>query len=87
MANLLLENKFIGRTYIGNTIDLSDKLELPPGKVNDYFVVNTKSPENMSIVCELLLVVKELHKIPKPAKKEELKNQGNDENKEENKQK
>lgn len=46
---------------------------MPVGKLNDYFVVNTRSSEGMSIVCEMLLVTKELKKVPKQNKPEESK--------------
>ena len=38
---------------------------MPSAKTNDYFVVNTKNEKDMSIVCEMLLVIKELKKVPK----------------------
>jgi hypothetical protein len=77
VANLLLKQKFIGRTYIGNAIPVTEKLSLP-FESSDFLVVNTKSSEDMSLVLELLFVTKEIIKIPKVKAKvaEESKKEG-----------
>ena len=57
IANVFQEDQFIGRTYIGKTIKLDEKLQLLE---QDYVLLNTKSLEKTSIVLEFLLVAKEI---------------------------